>query len=167
MSWNVYYWCSFTPIKNSKSLAKTRILSTGVKEMGQESPRLSVLAPIELCIKWYGMHQYFLSRSLYSVYMYGRGTLCHGGLPVLYIGISELILKKNRQKLLTLHSPFCIFSHKNTLTKLPSWVLWSLLLKPLDALQNGHSNKKNAKSGVRQFQVCYLGTTYSSTLKDG
>ena len=51
-------------------------------------------------------------------------------------GTSELIPKKT---LLTLHSPFCLFLKKISLTKLQSWVLWSLLLltKPSDALQNG------------------------------
>ena len=47
------------------------------------------------------------------------------------------------------------FSHQNTLTKLLSWVLWSLLLlmKPSEALQNGSFKPKNAKSRVRQSQV--------------
>ena len=39
------------------------------------------------------------------------------------------------------------FSYKNTLTKLPSWVLWSLLLltKPSDVLQNGSFQGKERK----------------------
>ena len=43
-------------------------------------PRLSVPAPIELCVKWYGRHQCFLSRS--------RFTLCwsmEGGLSVIMV----------------------------------------------------------------------------------
>ena len=56
---------------------------------------------------------------------------------------------------------------KKTLTKWPSWVLWSLLLliKPSDAFQMIYSNTKNAKSKVRQPQVCYLRSTHSSALK--
>ena len=51
-------------------------------------------------------------------------------------GTSGLIPKRNPQKLLTLHSPFCHPSRgkKNTQTNWPSWELWNL---PSDVLQNG------------------------------
>ena len=68
--------------------------------------------------------------------------------------------EKNPSKISNIIFAILPFSHKNTLTKLPSWVLWSLLLamKPSDVFKNGqvHSTTKNAKSGVRQSQVCYL-----------
>ena len=49
--------------------------------------RLSVLAHIELCVIWYGMHRYFLSGSHFIVYisMDGGGALCYVPTPVSYI----------------------------------------------------------------------------------
>ena len=61
------------------------------------------------------------------------------------------------------------FSHQNSLTRLPSRVLWGLP-RPLLIWTHHmrfkivHSNTKNAKSRVRQFQVCHLHTTHSSVL---
>lgn len=42
-------------------------------------------------------------------------------------------------KFVLFQSPFCFFSHQNSLTNLPSWVVWSLLcvIKPSNAFQNG------------------------------
>ena len=65
------------------------------------------------------------------------------GMPVnrnLYQRISCL-------KFLTLHSPFYLFSHKNTLNKFPSWVFWGLflLMKPSDALQDCSFKHKESK----------------------
>ena len=55
--------------------------------------------------------------------------------------------------------PFC---HKKNLTKVQSWVVWSVLLlsKPSEALQMVHSNTKNAKCRVCQSQVCYTQTHF-------
>ena len=62
-------------------------------------------------------------------------------------GTSGLIPKRNRLKLLTLHSPFCLIIIKTTQTKWLSWLLWHLLLlmKPLDALQNDSFQHKKYK----------------------
>ena len=57
--------------------------------------------------------------------------------------------KKKISKISNITFAILHFSHQNTLTKLPSWVLWSLLLliKPSDALfKMVHSNTKNAPS---------------------
>ena len=51
------------------------------------------------------------------------------------------------------------FSLQNTLTKLPTLVLWNpiFLMKPLDTLQDGSFR-------VRQFQACYLHKTHLRAL---
>ena len=83
-------------------------------------------------------------------------------------GTSELNTEETTSKIFTLHSSF-FFLIKNV-TKLPSCVLWSLLLsmKPSDAHQNGSLqcyNTKNTKSRVRKSQVCYLRVTHWSALE--
>ena len=47
----------------------------GVKKYSPHSPILSILAPIELCVKWYVMHQRILSRSRITPCMSMKGGL--------------------------------------------------------------------------------------------
>ena len=61
------------------------------------------------------------------------------------------------------------FSHQDTLTKLSSWVLgvyfswWNHRMR----FEMFHSNTKNVKARVRQYQMCCLHTTHLSDLKKG
>ena len=59
-------------------------IGTGVKKY--RVPKIEsywALVPIEYCVKWYGMHQCFLSRSHFTPYMSMEGgALCYGGLPM-------------------------------------------------------------------------------------
>ena len=55
------------------------IIKTRCKEIqsprlsATESPRLSALVPMELCVKWYGMHRECYKVTLYSVMSMERG----------------------------------------------------------------------------------------------
>ena len=50
--------------------------------------------------------------------------------------------KESMCECLTLHSPFCLFSHENTVAILPSWVLWDqLLLMKASHTQDQESGK--------------------------
>ena len=79
----------------------------------------------------------------------------------------SLIPKKNSLKFLTLHSPFCLFliqilllnCHPEYFGVYFSWWNHQMCFRMV------HSNTKNAKSRVRQSQVCYLRTPHSSALK--
>ena len=81
---------------------------------------------------------------------------------------SELILKKKHQKLLTLHSTFCLFffffqskklnCHPECIGVYFSWRNHQKHFKMV------HSNTKTANSRVRQSQMCYLHTTHSPAL---
>ena len=107
-----------------------------------ESPRLTVLGPIELHIKIVvrcrGMvSMLFVKVTLYSVYVYGRGTFCYVGLPMF---LHRYIRTLRNQ--VTLHGWCAVlpFIRKHTPnTKLLSWVLWNLLLLmwPSDLLHSG------------------------------
>ena len=61
--------------------------------------------------------------------------------------ITELILKRDRLKYLTLHSQFCLLSGKIPPIELPSCVLWNLLhlMEPSDAFQNSSLKHKEHK----------------------
>ena len=70
----IYFRGWNTPMYSHRPIA----VVAGVKKY--RVPRLSVPAPIELCVKWYGRHQCFLSRS--------RFTPClsmEGGLSVIMV----------------------------------------------------------------------------------
>ena len=70
-------------------------------------------------------------------------------------GTPEFISKKNRVKFLTLHSPFCPFlilelnCHSAYFRVYISEWNYPMHFKMV------HSNTKNAKSRVRQSQMCY------------
>ena len=69
---------------------------------------------------------------------------------------SDLIPKKNGRKLATLHSLFCPFLMKILWSLYFSWSNHQMRFKIV------HSNTKNAKTGVRQSQMCYLRATHSA-----
>ena len=72
-----------------------RILCAGVKNT--ESPRLSVLVPIELCVKKYGMHQCFLSRSRFTPLMsMERGLSVMGDCQCSYTGAISRVSRVDR-----------------------------------------------------------------------
>ena len=67
-------------------------------------------------------------------------------------GTSELIPKRNCLKFLTLHLPFCLFSHKNTLNWHPQYFgVYFSWWKHLMHSKMVHSNTKNAN---RVCQSC-------------
>ena len=61
--------------------------------------------------------------------------------------------EENKSKICIYQSPFSPFSHQNSLTDLPSWVVWSLLfvIKPSNAF---YFEPNYAKSIVHQSQAC-------------
>ena len=50
-------------------------LNTPIQKENTDAPRLSVPAPIELCVKWYGVHHCFLLRSHFTPFMSMEGGL--------------------------------------------------------------------------------------------
>ena len=84
-------------------------------------------------------------------------------------GTSEFIQKKKPSKISNITFATLRFSHKNTLTKLPSWVLWSLflLIKASDVLQNGSFDLTQRTQNLKLVNLKCVSYYFSTILRVG